>query len=59
MIHDIGFWLEVNFPRIWAATYSRYYCPRPILKNKTARACIAAGYCGCNNGYSKRKRKAA
>lgn len=29
--------------------YARYYCPRPIGKDKTARACIAAGNCGCDN----------
>lgn len=49
MIHRIGWWLELHFPRIWGQTYARYYCPRPISEDKTARACIAAGHCGCNN----------
>lgn len=49
MIHRIGFWLEIHFPRIWGQTYARYYCPRPIGDAKTARQCIAAGHCGCNN----------
>ena len=49
MIHRLGFWLELHFPRIWAATYARYYCPRPIIDDKTARACIDAGQCGCDN----------
>ena len=49
MIYRLGFWLELHFPRIWGVTYARYYCPRPIIKDRTARACIAAGHCGCNN----------
>jgi len=49
MIHCIGFWLELHFPRIWAVTYARYYCPRPIGDARTARQCIAAGHCGCDN----------
>lgn len=27
----------------------RWYCPYPIQDDWTARACIEAGTCGCNN----------
>lgn len=27
----------------------RYVCPRPIIDNPTARACVLAGKCGCDN----------
>jgi hypothetical protein len=38
-------WLE----NVWAAIWYRYYCPRPAINDWTARACVNAGYCGCNN----------
>lgn len=34
-------WLE--------ALYYRYYCPRPVIDNPSARACVRAGNCGCDN----------
>lgn len=33
----------------WSAVWYRFYCPYPVIKNPSARACIAAGCCGCNN----------
>lgn len=27
----------------------RYRCPRPIIDDPTARACVLAGKCGCDN----------
>jgi hypothetical protein len=29
--------------------YYRYYCPRPVIDNPSARACVRAGKCGCDN----------
>lgn len=29
--------------------FFRYYCPYPILEDRSARACVEAGKCGCNN----------
>lgn len=34
---------------LWARFFLRWYCPHPCLDDWTARACIAAGHCGCNN----------
>lgn len=34
---------------IWSAIWYRFYCPYPVLNNPRAKACIAAGACGCNN----------
>jgi hypothetical protein len=35
----------------WADFWYRHYCPYPTVKHSlTARACIKAGACGCNNG---------
>lgn len=33
----------------WSIKY-RFRCPRPIDGHKSARSCINAGLCGCNNG---------
>ena len=41
-----GDWISNIVGRIWF----RWYCPYPIRKDWTARACIEAGDCGCSNG---------
>lgn len=35
----------------WSGFWYRHYCPCPIASSGgwTARACIRAGNCGCNN----------
>lgn len=38
-------WLEAA----WVAVWWRYYCPRPLLDDWTARACVNGGCCGCDN----------
>jgi hypothetical protein len=53
-------WLEVQgyrlcwrgdwITRLWAPIWFRFYCPYPIIEDVSARACIKAGHCGCNNG---------
>lgn len=43
-----GDWIS----RIVATIWFRWYCPYPIGKNWTARQCIEAGNCGCNNKRS-------
>jgi len=35
--------------RLWCPLWYRWYCPHPIIADHSARACIAAGACGCNN----------
>lgn len=39
-------WLEY----VWAGIWYHYRCPYPIIKDHSARACVEAGNCGCNNG---------
>lgn len=34
---------------LWCKIWFRFYCPHPIIDDMTARACIKAGHCGCNN----------
>lgn len=37
----------------WPASYGvihRFLCPRPAGDYDTARSCIKAGHCGCDNG---------
>jgi len=41
----IGRWLHDRWAEIWY----RYYCPHPIIADNRARACVAAGDCGCSN----------
>jgi hypothetical protein len=38
-------WLEA----VWIGVWWRYYCPRPVIDDWTARACANSGNCGCNN----------
>ena len=38
-------WLE----NIWTGIWYRYYCPRPVIANWTARACVEGCHCGCEN----------
>jgi len=33
----------------WAGYWYRHYCPHPIGNGWTAKACIEAGHCGCEN----------
>jgi len=33
----------------WAGFWYRRYCPHPIIHDLTARGCINAGHCGCDN----------
>lgn len=33
----------------WAHVWFRWRCPHPIISDRSARACIAAGHCGCDN----------
>jgi hypothetical protein len=35
--------------RIVAPLWFRWYCPHPLRADMTARACVEAGDCGCNN----------
>lgn len=51
-------WLLQNCPG-FAALYYRFRCPYPIIANKSARACVEAGCCGCNNAewYRRMARK--
>lgn len=34
---------------LWSLIWFHWYCPRPIIENWTARACVRDGKCGCNN----------
>lgn len=34
---------------LWSKIWYRWYCPYPIIDDHSARACIKAGCCGCNN----------
>jgi hypothetical protein len=38
-----------RFGRLWASIWYRYRCPYPIITDHSARACVAAGHCGCDN----------
>ncbi len=38
-------WLEDH----WLAVKYRFRCPYPIDGHKSARSCIRAGLCGCDN----------
>jgi hypothetical protein len=29
--------------------FYRYYCPYPLTHDRTARACVMSGGCGCEN----------
>jgi hypothetical protein len=29
--------------------YYRYRCPYPVIEDRSARACVEGGHCGCNN----------
>jgi hypothetical protein len=33
----------------WATLWFRHYCPYPVIEDRTARACVECGQCGCNN----------
>jgi hypothetical protein len=53
-IDDLGYrlcwgnsWLAYQWSRVWY----RYRCPYPVIEDRSARACVAAGCCGCNNGF--------
>lgn len=48
MKDTIIFWLIQRCPG-FAAIYYRFHCPYPIIADRSARACIAAGCCGCKN----------
>lgn len=52
--HRFGYGLAIGRPNWlrdkWGDIWFRFYCPRPVIENPTARACIAAGECGCSNG---------
>lgn len=51
-LEDFGYglcWRGTKLSFLWCRIWYRFYCPSPIGKNKTARACIAAGECGCDN----------
>lgn len=39
-------WLAFQWSRIWY----HFRCPYPIIADHSARACVAAGHCGCDNG---------
>jgi hypothetical protein len=39
-------WLAFQWSRIWY----HYRCPYPIITDHSARACVEAGHCGCDNG---------
>lgn len=39
-------WLATQWARVWY----HYRCPYPVIKDHSARACVKAGHCGCNNG---------
>lgn len=38
-------WLE----NIWISIWWRYYCPRPVINDWSAKACVNSGNCGCDN----------
>ena len=42
-------WVGRALAWAWCGIWYRYYCPYPIQDRWTARACNAAGKCGCNN----------
>lgn len=51
-LEELGYrmcWGQSWFASLWASIWYRYYCPYPIIEDFTARACIKAGKCGCNN----------
>jgi hypothetical protein len=35
--------------RLWSRIFFRWYCPYPLRGDWSARACIKAGDCGCDN----------
>jgi hypothetical protein len=41
----VGRWLHDR----WVDFWYRHYCPHPIKDDCRARACVAAGDCGCSN----------
>lgn len=38
-------WFWDRFARLWF----RYYCPRPVIDDPSAKACVRSGNCGCDN----------
>jgi hypothetical protein len=51
MIRILPRWLLLSRPGqlFLYHVYYRYYCPRPVIDNPSARACVRAGKCGCDN----------
>jgi hypothetical protein len=39
---------------LWSRFWFRWYCPHPVIANRSAHACIRAGYCGCSNSVHAR-----
>lgn len=35
---------------LWAPIWFRWWCPYPVIADYRAKACIASGNCGCDNG---------
>jgi hypothetical protein len=33
----------------WCDLWFRFYCPRPVIRDPSAKACVRAGKCGCSN----------
>jgi hypothetical protein len=42
-------WRSGRLASLWALIWYRYRCPYPIIKDHSARACVATGHCGCDN----------
>lgn len=42
-------WGSGRLPFLWSRIWYRYRCPYPVSADRSVRACIAGGYCGCEN----------
>lgn len=49
MLDRILYWLAYRFQWTLAPIIYRFRCPAPVIPDRSVRACIAAGVCGCDN----------
>jgi hypothetical protein len=51
-LDDLGYrlcWRSGRIADWWARIWYRWRCPYPIIADRSVRACIAGGHCGCDN----------
>lgn len=49
-LYRVALWASWHRIDWLAALIYRVICPYPLIDDKSARACIRAGLCGCDNG---------